>query len=121
MKLQALRLQYYKNNTSWYMHSWKFPKSFLDSFSLSTFEGLTLDDNMDRSSHQEVFCKKSILKNFAKFKFTGKHLCRGLFFSKVASLKMGHQHGVFTLNLARCLRTPFSLEHLQWLLLHGVF
>ena len=32
----------------------------------------------------EVFYKKDVLKNFAKF--TGKHLCQGLFFNKVAGL-----------------------------------
>ena len=32
----------------------------------------------------EVFLKKGVLKNFAKF--TGKHLCQGLFFNKVAGL-----------------------------------
>ena len=32
----------------------------------------------------EVFYKKCILKNFAKF--TGKHLCQSLFFNKVAGL-----------------------------------
>ena len=37
---------------------------------------------MDRSSRPEVFCKKSVLRNFAKF--TGKHLCQSLFFNKVA-------------------------------------
>ena len=31
-----------------------------------------------RSSHPEVFCKKDVLRNFAKF--TGKHLCQNLFF-----------------------------------------
>ena len=35
-----------------------------------------------RSSHPEVFCKKGVLRNFAKF--TGKHLCQSLFFNKVA-------------------------------------
>ena len=35
-----------------------------------------------RSSRPEVFCKKGVLKNFAKF--TGKHLCQSLFFDKVA-------------------------------------
>ena len=34
-----------------------------------------------RGSRPEVFCKKDILKNFAKF--TGKHLCKSLFFNKV--------------------------------------
>ena len=37
-----------------------------------------------RSSLSEVFCKKGVLRNFAKF--TGKHLCQGLFFNKVATL-----------------------------------
>ena len=35
-----------------------------------------------RSSRPEVFCKKSVLRNFAKF--TGKHLYQSLFFNKVA-------------------------------------
>ena len=30
--------------------------------------------------------KKAVLKNFAKF--TGKHLCRSLFFNKVAGLRL---------------------------------
>ena len=35
-----------------------------------------------RSSRPEVFCKKGVLRNFAKF--TGKHLRQSLFFNKVA-------------------------------------
>ena len=38
-----------------------------------------------RSSRPEVFCKKGVLKNFAKF--TGKHLCQSLFSNKVAGLR----------------------------------
>ena len=37
-----------------------------------------------RSSLPKVFCKKAVLKNFAKF--TGIHLCQSLFFNKVANL-----------------------------------
>ena len=33
----------------------------------------------------EVFYKKGVLKNFAKF--TGKNLCHGLFFNKVEGLR----------------------------------
>ena len=33
----------------------------------------------------EVFCKKGVLRNFAKF--AGKHLYRGLFLNKVAGLR----------------------------------
>ena len=59
-----------------------------------------------RSSRLEIFCKKSVRKNVAKF--TGKHLCRSLFFIKLqdsvrpASLKMS-----------------FSVEHI-WRLLLGI-
>ena len=35
----------------------------------------------DRSNHPEVFCKKCVLKDFAKF--TGKYLPQSLFFNKV--------------------------------------
>ena len=46
-----------------------------------------------RSTRPEVFCKKGVLRNFAKF--TGKHLCQSLFFSK----------------------NTFFTEHLRWLLM----
>ena len=40
---------------------------------------------INRNSRPEVFCKKGVLRNFAKF--TGKHLCQSLFFNKVAGLR----------------------------------
>ena len=33
----------------------------------------------------EMFCKKGVLRNFAKY--TGKHLCQSLFFDKVVGLQ----------------------------------
>ena len=39
-----------------------------------------------RSSHPGVLCKKSVLRNFAKF--TGKHFCQSLYFNKVAALRL---------------------------------
>ena len=38
-----------------------------------------------RNSRQEVFYKKGVLRNFAKF--TGKHLCHRFFLNKVAGLR----------------------------------
>ena len=38
-----------------------------------------------RSSRPEVFCKKDVFENLAKF--TGKHLRQGLFLNKVAGLR----------------------------------
>ena len=46
----------------------------------------TLANIITRSSRTEVFCKKGVLRNFAKF--TGKHLCQSLFFNKVAGLEI---------------------------------
>ena len=69
----------------------------------------------------EVFCKKAILKNFAKF--TGKHLCQSLFFHKVACLrpatlvKTRLWHRCLLVNFAKFLKTLFITEYCQWLLL----
>ena len=59
----------------------------------------------------EVFCKKGVIRNFAKFK--GKHLCQRPFFKKVAGLrpatllKESLWHRCFPLNFAKILRTAF--------------
>ena len=69
-----------------------------------------------RSSRPDLFCKKIVLRNFGKF--TGKHLCKSLFFNKVAGwLKKGLWHRCFPVNFAKFLRTPFRTEHHWWLLL----
>ena len=41
---------------------------------------LLLTSKVFRSSHPEVFCKRGVLRNLAKF--TGKHLCQSLFLNK---------------------------------------
>ena len=61
----------------------------------------------------EVFCKKGVLTNFAKYR--GKHLCQSLFFNNVACLRLWHR--CFPVNFAKFLRTSFCIEHLRWLLL----
>ena len=72
-----------------------------------------------RSSRQEVFCQKGVLRNFSKF--TGKHLCQILFFNKVAGLRLATLlkkrlwHRCFLVHFAEHL---FFIEHLQWLLLN---
>ena len=69
----------------------------------------------------EVFCKKGVLRNFAKF--TGKHLCQSLFSNKVADLrpttllKKRLWRRCFPVNFVKFLRTPCCIEHLWWLLL----
>ena len=72
------------------------------------------------SSLPEVFCKKGVFRNTAKF--TGKHLCQSLFFNKVAGLRTSTLlkkrlwHRYFPVSFAKFLRRPFLMEHLRWLL-----
>ena len=54
----------------------------------------------------EVFYKKGVLRNFAKF--TAKHLCQSRW------------HRCFPVNFAKFLRTPFITENLWWLFLSFV-
>ena len=64
----------------------------------------------------EVFYKKSVLRNFTKF--TGKHLCEGLFFNKVASLrpatllKKKTLVQMFTCEFCETSKNIFFTEHL---------
>ena len=87
--------------------------------------GDTKSSNMIRSSHPEVFYRKGALTNFTKF--LGKHLCQSLFFNKVTDLrpatllKKRLWHRYFPVNFGKFLRTPFSTEHLRWLLLYDQF
>ena len=77
--------------------------------------------SLARSRRPEVFCKKDVLRNFAKF--TGKHLCQSLFFNKVAEPSPCNfntkrlQRRRFcefceTFKNTFFYRTPFSTEHL---------
>ena len=74
------------------------------------------------SSRPEVFCKKGALRNFTKF--TGKHLCQGLFLNKVADLRLATLlklrlwHRCFPVNFVNFPRTPFFIEHLWWMFLN---
>ena len=52
----------------------------------------------------EVFCKKGVLENFAKF--TRKHLCLSMLFNKIAGLKKRPWNKCFPVNFAKFLRTP---------------
>ena len=74
-----------------------------------------------RSSRLEVFCRKGILRNFAKF--TGKHLYQSLFVNKVVGcatlLKKKLLQWCFSINFAKFLRTSCLTEHLLWLILYN--
>ena len=78
---------------------------------------------LNRSSHPDVFCKKSVLGNFAKF--TGKHQCQSLFFNKVVGLrpeacnfiKKEALAQVFSCEFCEISKNTFIIEHLWWLLL----
>ena len=65
----------------------------------------------------EAFHKKNVPRIFTKF--TGKHLCKSLFFNKVADLrpetllKKRLWQRYFPVNFEKFLRTPFLTEHLS--------
>ena len=74
----------------------------------------------DGSSRPDVFCQKGVLRNFAKF--TGKHLCQSLFFTKAAGaacnfIKKETLGQVFSCEFCEISRNIFFTEHLWWLLL----
>ena len=66
--------------------------------------------------------KKGVLINFTKF--TGKHLCRSLYFNEVAGLraatllKKKPWHSYFPVDFAELLRTPYLQNSSERLLLH---
>ena len=70
-----------------------------------------------RSSRLQILFKIGAPKNFAIL--TGKHLCWSLFLGLKACnfIKKRLQHRCFPVNIAKFLRTAFSIEHLWWLLL----
>ena len=68
-----------------------------------------------------VFCRKVVLRNFAKF--SGKYLCQSLFCNKVAGLRPATLlkkrlcYRRFPVNFTKFLRKLFFTEHLWWPLL----
>ena len=73
-----------------------------------------------RSSHQEVFLVKSVLKICGKF--TGEHQCRSLISIKLLCnfIEITLRHGCSPVNLPHIFRTPFSKNTSEWLLLDSV-
>ena len=71
---------------------------------------------------QTCSVKKRVLRNFAKF--TGKYLCRSLFFNKAAGLRAATSfkkrlwHRCFSVNFVKFLRTPFLQNTSRRLLLY---
>ena len=72
-------------------HTWKSSGTWLSSMSWKSSTHFMCISKLFcwiksyRSSRQEVFCKKDVLRNIGKF--TGKPLCQGFFFNKVACLR----------------------------------
>ena len=83
-------------------------------------KGLTLIHSTTRSSPSQMFLKIGAFKNFANF--TGKHLCWSFFLLKFQTLrpatllKSNYNTGIFSVQFAEFLRTPFFTEQFQWLL-----
>ena len=101
--------------------------SFYEDFVSQAYYN-TLVDNHNNSAQKQspgcVMLKKVFLK--ISQKFTGKHMCQSLLFNKVAGprpatlIKKRLWHRSFPGNFAKFLRTPFTIEHLGWLLLRDL-
>ena len=63
--------------------------------------GKGISPEKSRSNRPEVFCKKGVLRNFAKF--TGKHLLHSLFFDKKETLVQ-----VFSCEFCELFKNTFS-------------
>ena len=105
------------------LHSYSLVWWLVYVFRIDLFYNILLSKCLDlyRSSHPEVFCRKGVFRNFAKF--TRNHLRQSFIFDKVTGLRPATLliirllHRCFPENFAKFLRTLFSTEHLQWLLL----
>ena len=64
-----------------------------------------------RSTPPEVVSKKGVLRNFAKFE--GKHLCQGLFLSKVGGLLKESLAQVFSCEFCEISKNIFFTENLR--------
>ena len=90
--------------------SFSFINSSSKNISQVESEILRNSSTIFRSSHRRRSIKKAILKHFVIF--TGKHLCWGLFFNKVAGhqacnfIKKRLQHRYFLVNIRKFIRTP---------------
>ena len=110
-------------------HSQQFFLNFWGSFWSANFVGTIMEQRRIwdpskhprwRGNHSGVFCKKGVLKNFAKF--TGKHLRQRLFFNKVAGgtcnfIKRETLSQVFSCKFCKIFKNTFFTEPPQWLLL----
>ena len=112
-KHRSLLPVYIEKNQGQHVHI----SATLAAFQIRTHE-LKLRDSMkclsDRSSCPEVFCKKGVLENFAKF--TGKHLYQSQRSTCNFIKKRGSATGVF-LWILRNFSEHLFIEDLQWLLL----
>ena len=70
-----------------------------------------------RSSRPEVFCKKGVLRNFAKFTWNTCARVSFLITLQAATLlKKRTWHRFVSANFPKFQRTPFLTEHLRWLI-----
>ena len=77
---------------------------------------LFTETDLHKGSRPEMFCKKGVLRNFAKF--TGKPLCQS--FRPATLLKKRLWNSCFLVSFTKFLRTPFLTEYPRWLLLSEI-
>ena len=80
---------------------------------------ITISIRKTRSSRSEVFCKRGVLRNFAKF--TRKHLCQSLFLMRPTEacnfIKKETLAQVISHEFCKISKSICFTEHFPWLLL----
>ena len=68
-----------------------------------------------RSKSSDMFYKLGVLKDFAKFSFTGKHLCRSPLIKfkawRPTSLKQRPRHKCFSVNFCKFFKNTYFVEN----------
>ena len=97
---------YFHDSSRWFKRT---PlQFFLDKYlwySEKLFSKILLELLFYRSSRPDVFCKKGVIPNFAKF--AGKHPCQVSLLTKSFFKKKRLWHRCFPVNFAKFVKTPF--------------
>ena len=108
----GIRICFYDilNHTVFFIRHQK--SSIWGVFSIFKKKCFSLNKSIIRNSRPELFCKKGVLKNVAKF--TGTPVLESFLLEKKL------RHRCFPVNCAKFLRISIFIKHLRWLILYNI-
>ena len=99
-KVSANKFSVKMQPTNYWPSDWRCCPISTGNIHLRAVHLMTVQPLIIRSSRPDVFCKKGVLKNFAKF--AGKHLCQSLFIKKETLTQ------VFSCEICKISKNTFS-------------